>query len=261
MNKAKISFSTAALFPRDTLESLKLIERVGFSYAELMPQCKEETTPNFARRILEEVKVKVGSIHFPLVFFSIFYNPYPGMVREARKMIDDLVYSAEILGSTVIVIHPPYFADNVIKNVFEQVVLDNVKYLCKKGKEHGVKIALENSPKGGRTPGEILGTIQKLDCDNIFPMIDTTEAVESEQDPVKMIRDLEIIHIHVSDHKGSDKHIPPGEGSLDWRGIAVALKEKNYLGFVTAEPAYKHYLQRPLLQLQKTLKFLEEVLR
>ncbi len=93
----RLSFSTAALFPRDTLESLKLIESAGFHYAELMPQCRRETKPDFAYEILQNVRIKVGSIHFPLVFFSIFYNPYPGMIAEARELIDDLLRSAATL--------------------------------------------------------------------------------------------------------------------------------------------------------------------
>ena len=103
----KLSFSTAGLFPRETIDSLKLIEKAGFHYAELMPQCARETKPEFAEVILKSVNLTVGSIHFPLVFFSVFYNPYSGMVKEAEKLIDDLTKMAEVLGSKVIVIHPP----------------------------------------------------------------------------------------------------------------------------------------------------------
>ncbi len=44
----RISFSTAGLYPRDTIDSLALLAKAGYREAELMPQCREETAPAFA---------------------------------------------------------------------------------------------------------------------------------------------------------------------------------------------------------------------
>lgn len=255
--KMNLSFSTAALFPRESLDSLKIVEKAGFQYAELMPQCMEETKPHFAKKVMSEVKVRVASIHFPLVFFSTFYNPYPGMVREAKALIDDVTAMAGALGTEVIVIHPPYFGgDKTLEKLFYAPVMDNIRYLCEKAKENGVKIALENSPKGGRTPEEMLQVIRAVNHENIHPMIDTTEAVESDQDPVEMLKKLDVIHIHASDHKGEAKHILPNEGTLDWVKILSVLREKGFSGFFTVEPAYRYFLEEPVEKMKTVLEFL-----
>jgi len=257
----RLSFSTASLFPRDTIDSLKLIEIVGFQYAELMPQCFKETKPDFAKKLSREINIKVSSIHFPLIYFSVFYNPYPGILSEARNMVNDLTAMADILESEIIVIHPPYFNDEVIESVFYDPVIENMRYLCERSKEYGIKVALENSPKGGRTPEEMLEIIDKIGHENLFPMVDTTEAVESGQDPIEMIKALEIVHIHASDHKEGKKHVPPGEGSLNWGEIVSMLREKNFSGLFTVEPSYRYFLKDPVERMRSTLRFLERLLR
>lgn len=254
--KMNLSFSTAALFPRNSLDSLKIVEEAGFQYAELMPQCMEETKPCFAKEITSRVKIKVASIHFPLVFFSMFYNPYPGMMREAKTLIDNITALAGTLGTEVIVIHPPYFGNETTKKLFYAPIMDNMRYLCEKSKENGVKIALENSPKGGRTPEEMLQVIRAVNHENIFPMLDTTEAVESDQDPVEMLKKLDVIHIHASDHKGEAKHILPNEGDLDWVKIVSILQEKGFSGFFAVEPSYRYFLEEPVEKMKAVLKFL-----
>lgn len=252
----RFSFSTAALYPRDSLDSLDLIKEAGYDAAELMPQCMEETLPCFAKKVMSISKMRVASIHFPLVFFSIFYNPYPGMIKEARTLIDNITSLAGALETNVIVIHPPYFTNKTQEKLFYAPVMDNMRYLCMKSKENGVKVSLENNPKGGRTPEEMLKVIHEVNCENIFPMIDTTEAVESGQDPVYMLKKLDVIHIHASDHKGEDKHILPGQGDLDWKKIFSVLEEKKFSGFFTVEPLYKYFLEDPVQKMKAVLKYL-----
>ncbi|RKX46682.1 MAG: hypothetical protein DRP27_00670 [Thermotogae bacterium] len=252
----KLSFSTAALFPRNSVESLKLVEEAGFHYAELMPQCLEETKPRFAKEIKTHVKLKIASVHFPLVFQPVFYNPYPGMMKEAKNLIDDVTALAGDLAAEIIVIHPPYFADEVVESLFYTPVMDNMRYLCEKASRNGVKVALENSPKGGRTVEEMLQMIHAVGHENIFPMLDTTEAVESGQDPVDMLKRLDVIHIHASGHKGKVKHIPPGEDEFDWMKIILVLCEKHFSGFFTVEPSYRYFLEKPVEKMKNVLKFL-----
>ncbi|MBU4350512.1 hypothetical protein KJ599_09355, partial [bacterium] len=88
----KISFSTAGLYPRDTIEALKIIKDCGINYAELMPQDISETTTDFAKEIIgKDIGIKVSSIHFPLILSSFYYNCYPKMQNTTRKIIDELI--------------------------------------------------------------------------------------------------------------------------------------------------------------------------
>jgi sugar phosphate isomerase/epimerase len=141
----RVSFSTAALYPRPSLESLSLLGKTGYSEAELMPQCMEETKPEFAKETVK-TGIWVSSIHFPLAFFSILYNPYPGMMKEARIMAEEMTRSAEIMKSEVVVVHALPKMDAVKARIFEEPVIEVLRTLADELESAGVKLAVENNP-------------------------------------------------------------------------------------------------------------------
>lgn len=253
----RISFSTAGLYPRKSIDALKLIEQAGFAEAELMPQCLTETRPEFAREVAR-LNLRVSSIHFPLVLFSMYYNPYPLMMDECRALIDDLVEAGRIMGTEIIVIHPFPSMEGFRKELFEKPVMENLRYLCEKGKTAGITIALENNPHGeGRTPEELLKAVERVENNNIKPMVDTTEAWEADIEPSEFISKVPVVHLHLSDHEDDIKHLPPGDGISNWDKIIESVKAQEYKGIHVIEPAYRYYLEEPIEKLRKAREFIE----
>ncbi len=256
----RFSFSTAGLYPRLTEDAVRLVKEAGFPFVEIMPQSSEEIKPEFVEKLRPVLEgIKVGSIHFPLVFFSTFYNGYPKMKDDAKRMIDDITEMGEILETEVIVIHPPFFRKELEEKISKETIYENLRYLSDRAFEKGIKIGLENSPKGGRTPEEIQDVIDEVTSSNLFPMLDTTEAVESDADPVKWLEKVDVIHIHASDHRGDEKHILPGEGDMNWYDIIGVLIRKGYKGLFTVEPLYTLLMDNPLEKMKKVCKFLHGV--
>jgi len=258
----KICFSTAALFPRPTLEALQLIAEAGYDGAEIMPQCRSEATPKFALKILRTKGLApVYSIHFPLVFFPIFYNPYPKMKEEARLLVRELVEMGQKLQSQVIVIHPVPDLSPEKKTLFTPSIHENVCFLCEIASASGIRVAIENSPSSPcRTPEGMKTYLSNLNCPNAFPMLDTTEALESGVQPVEFLRLLDVIHLHVSDHSAcKGKHLPPGRGDIKWNEIIELLKKKNFQGCLVVEPEYIYFLNQPDKLLKETLVFLRNL--
>lgn len=252
----RISFSTAALYPRPSVEALRLLAGAGYEEAELMPQCREETTPRFARQLVK-AGTRVSSIHFPLVFFSVFYNPYPGMTQEARELADDLAEAARIMGSDILVIHALPKLDKVKQGLFEGPILDNFRYMADALAVVGTKLAVENNPSTrGDTPEGLIESVRVIDHPNTGPMVDTTESWEAEIDPTHFILAVKPIHLHLSDHAGEEKHIPAGEGEGDWKEILSAVRETGYGGIYVLEPAYRHYLDDPVRKLERDREFI-----
>jgi len=175
----RISFSTAALYPRPSLEALFLLGKTGYGEAELMPQCMEETKPEFAKETAK-TGIWVSSIHFPLVFFSVLYNPYPGMMKEARIMAEEMARSAEIMKSEVVVVHALPKMDAIKARLFEEPVIEVLRTLADKLKLAGARLAVENNPSTlGDTPQGLLESLEKINHVNAFPMVDTTESWEA----------------------------------------------------------------------------------
>lgn len=252
----KYSFSTAALFPRGAAESLRLLRSAGFEHAELMPQCFAEAKEDFAREA-GGCGIHVASIHYPLAMFSMLYNAGEGMVEEARRFGEGLVRLGRALGSEVLVVHPHDAPkDRALAPLLEEPIRRNLQLLGEACAAAGMRLAVENSPKGpGRTPAGLLDYIAALAAGPAAgPMVDTTEAVEADEDPAAFIRAVKPIHTHLSDHAGEAKHIPAGEGEVDWKAVREALGE--YSGYYTLEPLYRFYIDDPLPKLERALAFI-----
>lgn len=258
----KYSFSTAALFPRTAAESLRLIAGAGFSHAELMPQCFAEADERFASQA-EKCGIHVASIHYPLAMFSMLYNAGESMVGEARRFGDGIVRLCRALDTKVLVVHPHEpVKDPARAALLEAPIVANLKALGEACAAAGVTLAIENSPKGpGRSPAGLLAYVEALGAGpTSAPMVDTTEACEADEDPVDFIAKVRPCHTHLSDHAGEVKHIPAGEGEVDWPGVRDALRGGGYSGYYTLEPVYRHYLDAPEAALEKAFAFISSLI-
>ncbi len=254
----RIAFSTGALYPRGSEDSFRLVAKAGFPNTELMPQCMADTRPGFARAT--KGIVKVASIHYPLCFFAMFYNPHPGMVAETRFLSRDIVESAAIFGSDMIVIHAHSPGDPERAQMLERPILDNLLHLGDLAEKEGITIALENNPKtASGTAEKLLAYVKALDHKAIRPMVDVTESYEAGINPVDFLTVVNPCHLHLSDYRDNEKHIPAGEGAMDWKGIGARIKAWNYPGLWTLEPSWKHYLDNVDEGLAKARAFVENL--
>jgi len=255
----RISFSTAALYPRDTIEALEIIKDCGINYAELMPQDISETTTDFAKEILgKDISIKVSSIHFPLILSSFYYSCYPKMQTTTRKIIDGLIETAELLGVEIIVSHGlPLFKDGYKEKLFYPTILENINYLANKADEKGINIALENGPNyNTRTPFSHNDFIKEFSQKNIGAVIDTTESCEAHQDIFDFLKNVDnIIHLHISDFaKIKGKHLILGEGEINWGRFFSELNAKKFNGYVVIEPLCKYFLENPKEKIRQCLQ-------
>ena len=255
----RISFSTAALYPRDTIEALEIIKDCGINYAELMPQDISETTTDFAKEIIEkDISIKVSSIHFPLILSSFYYNCYPKMQNTTRKIIDELIETAELLEVEVIVSHGlPLFKDEHKEKLFYPTILENINYLANKADEKGINIAIENGPNyNTRTPFSHNDFIKVFSQKNIGAVIDTTESCEAKQDIFDFLKNVDnIIHFHISDFaKDKGKHLVLGDGEIDWQKFFAELEAKRFKGYMVIEPLYKYFLENPKEKIKQCLQ-------
>ncbi len=251
------AFSTGALFPLHTPDALAALKKAGFNCAEVMPQAFYDVSPDFVREALK-TGIHVTSIHYPLAFFSILYNAHPDMYAESKKFSNDLLTAAKALDTRVIVVHPHSIADEKYFALLEAPIIDGMKYLAELCEKNGVTLGMENSPKGmGATPDGLLKYIELYfaDCPAIKPIVDTTEACEASEDPVAFIKTVKPVHLHLSDFHDNKKHLPAGDGSIDWNGVKAALDGYGYSGIYTLEPSYRHYLDDIDAKLKKAYAF------
>ncbi len=254
----KYAFSTAALYPLESDVALNLIKNAGFKYAELMPQAFSDVTDEFAVKA-KKIGIRVGSVHYPLAMFAMLYTSHPVMSEDGRRFGRDIVRLCTMLETTVLVIHPHIPPAEKHRTLLEPPIIENMVYLADLCKENNIKLAMENSPKGDGYTGEgLLRYISSFGGHSaIHPMVDTTEACEAFQDPAEFIRTVKPVHLHMSDHKGENKHLPAGQGSINWNAVKSVLEQVRYDGYYTLEPSYRHYLEDTENRLAEAYQFIK----
>ena len=254
----RYAFSTAALYPLESDAALGLIKNAGFKYAELMPQAFSDITDEFADKAIK-TGVKISSIHYPLAMFAMLYTSHPSMSEDGHRFAKDIVRLCTRLGAEVLVVHPNIPPAEKHRALLEPPIIKNIVYLADLCYENNVRLAMENSPKGdGKTGEGLLKYISSFKGHPaIYPMVDTTEACEAFQDPAEFIKTVKPIHLHLSDYKDDMKHLPAGQGSINWKDVKSALSRIEYDGYYTLEPSYRYYLEDTENRLKEAYDFIK----
>lgn len=257
MNNERFSFSTGALYTYKSEDALRLIRRAGFTRAELMPQAISDVSEE-STKLFEQTGIKLGSIHFPLVFFGVLYNSHPQMCEDCVAYSRKLLTMGQRLDCHVLVVHP-HEKPSVqgYDELLERPVIDNLLRLADLCGEMGYTMAMENSPKTCATAEQLLDYVKFLNHPAIKPMCDVTEVKEAGGEPQEFLKSFTPCHLHMSDF-GTRKHMPAGEGNFDWKAIKAALDANRYQGLYTLEPGYRFYLDDTEAKLAKAYRFLEE---
>ncbi len=166
-------------------------------------------------------------------------------VREAGiKFLSDIMRAMKVLGSKIIVgvqytYWPNDFSDLDKPAIWARGV-ESVKRLAEVAAECDVQISLEVV---NRFETHILNTAAEANkfCEqvghpNVSMLLDTFHMNIEEDNLPDAIRTAgkRLSHLHV----GEGNRKLPGEGSLDWDGIAKALKDIGFDGGVVMEPFY-----------------------
>lgn len=146
------------------------------------------------------------------------------------KRLDIIIEMAKKVHCKVIIIQPPK-----ILNFGQTSWLKN-KVPKIRAKEN-ISIALENAPAD-----LILGIIPKHSMNNIVEMkkfkhacIDTTRIASKSQDLMRVYNSLQkyLVHIHLSNVKGSKKYYLPDDGILPLESFLTKLRQDEFPGTVS----------------------------
>lgn len=184
---------------------------------------------------------KFNQAHAPFPCYRVNDEEYNEKIAPA------LIKAIEIAGvieADQIIIHPVYVEENK-----KQFNMDLYNGLLDTAKKAGVKIALENmfswKPEKGfianvcSLPEEFADYVSSLDPNYFTACLDIGHCGLIGEDEANMIRvlghdRLTALHIHDNDHKG-DNHTIPFTRSIDFKAVAKALKDIDYVGDLTLE--------------------------
>ena len=240
MYQPEIGVSTAALYPTHlTEDALTAAGELGFPVAEVFLQTREEYKPAFGKTLdgrRRNFGVRVHSLHLHNDFFEL-WSPYLRMFHEARERFQHTLEIATLLEARALTWHGIRFG---FKNpAFVARFLESTTWAAEQARAAGVTLCLENvSWCYLRTPEQIR-TIDEHNVPVGFTF-DSFQAGETATDPVAMIHAMNgrLTTVHLADYDPvGPRHLPLGEGVLDWSSILRALDAVGYDGPLIIELA------------------------
>jgi sugar phosphate isomerase/epimerase len=223
-------------------KEIKAIAGMGFDYIDLTieaPGAAAESTD------WRKVRQAVSDAGLGLVCHTAPYLPInnpSALVRQAA--VDELrrsIDAAAILEAQVCTMHfmgwPGYLADKDGYEYYRQLLT----VLINHGKQSGVAVAMENSPKNSHQLKTFREIFQRLpDLKLLYDVghgnIDTPKSMTGEY--LFALADR-LVHVHMSDNDGKgDDHLPFGaakRGTLKLKKELQALRSFNYDGTITLE--------------------------
>jgi sugar phosphate isomerase/epimerase len=236
-----IGLSTAALYPNHlTEDALTTIARLGFQVAEVFLQVEEEYTLAFGTELdrrRRDLGLRVHSLHIYSPYFDL-WAPYPRMVQETRDRVQRLLDIAALLEARAITWHGLRYGVN--NRHLVAAFFESTAWAGEEARAASVTLCIENvSWCYLRTPEQV-AAIRQANLPVGFTL-DTFQAGESGTDPVALIHamDSRLTTVHLADYApGRPRHLPPGQGSLDWPAMIHAFQTVGYAGPLILEPAH-----------------------
>lgn len=239
-------------------EGMKSIKDAGFDCVDMSYYWLGEDAPalndgyrEFAidlRSYLDEIGLECNQAHAP---FDFAYGMEQSESEPTYLAILRSIESAAILGAKQIVIHSINPHKELVAGDYTcwDYNLEFYKKLLPVCEKHGIRLAVENlfirDRKRGRfgsrfnDPRELCDFLLELDSPYATACVDVGHAALVGWEPENFIAgmDKELLgafHIQDGDYL-DDRHTLPYLGSYNWRGIADAIKAKEYRGELTLE--------------------------
>ncbi|MFO7742523.1 MAG: sugar phosphate isomerase/epimerase family protein [Anaerolineae bacterium] len=246
IDRPEVGISTAAFYPGYlTEEALTAIAELGFRTVEIFLQADGEYTMGFGAvldRRRRELGLQVHSLHLYATLFDL-WAPYPRMAEEVRDRFRRLLEVAAMLNATALTWHGlRYGLDNPrLVDAF----LESAVWAGNEARAAGLTLCIENvSWCYLRTPEQVWA-IREADLPVAFTF-DSFQAGESGVEPAALVRAMgdRLTTVHLSDYRDDGpRHLPPGQGDLDWPRLLRALQAAGYSGPLILEPAHVEALE------------------
>ncbi len=239
-----IGVSTGCCREHGVLDVLSAVHAAGIDAVELgtPPNHFNPADGTAVRHVAERLRmlgIRPVSIHAPFGGGIELSSADPRERQAALGRIATSAAALRHLGGSIVVVHPTDIprqdADVERRLDLCAEALSAAASICK---AMGLVLALESPLPHliGGAADEFTWLVGRLD-DSAGVCLDTGHATLGNQwDRLLGIAGSRLIHVHANDHRGRfDDHLPPGDGSIDWRHISHTLRAADFSGFMMLE--------------------------
>lgn len=260
-----IGASTGTLYPHQhTEEAVETLARLGFPTIEVVLQTAGEYEPGFVRDLAARVRAggtAVASVHTFTALHPLF-DPYPRRREEGRRALLRAIDAAVTLDARVLIWHGPTrreLPEGITSERLRAVLAD----LGEEAAGAGVTLSLENVSWCLVRDASSVRVVRGWGVPVGFTF-DPFQAAEAGVDGGELIDAMRgaLVNVHLSDHApGGRRHLPVGEGTIDWRNLLSRLRAIGYTGPLILEGNCEGDLSRLIRSRQVVAELLENYLR
>jgi sugar phosphate isomerase/epimerase len=229
--EAKVSLSTASVYPESTASAFELASRLGYDGVEIMVSPDPVSQdPEALRRLSDYHQVAINAVHAPcLLLTQRVWGTDPWVKLERARAV------SELLGAETVVVHPPFRWQRDYAREF-------VAGLHRMSQETAVRFAVENMfplRAGGREVTPYSPDWDVIDEDYLHFTLDLSHTSVSRSDAMAMASSMgeRLAHVHIADGIGTnrDEHLVPGRGTQPCGELLERLAAQSFGGIVVVE--------------------------
>ncbi|MEM1556685.1 MAG: sugar phosphate isomerase/epimerase [Candidatus Bathyarchaeia archaeon] len=259
----RIGLSMLFCINRPLKSALKIIEDFDIEHIEVVDEGMHELNSGGIEIIKEFIRGRglTVSVHAPFADINIA-STSPSLRKAIIKRLKKSMALSSKLDSEYWIFHPGIKSaiSDIIPGLDWKINLDSVRIFIREAKQHGIKLAIENTPKTFPflltcvedfrrfyeelgDEGLELGIALDVGHANISGQLDGM---------IKSFRD-KIVHTHLHDNYGDrDSHLGVGFGKINWSKFVESLREIRYNGALVVES---------ISNIEESIKFLRELIK
>ena len=272
MSDWPVGLSTGCFYQHSIFDCLDLISRGGFNLIEV---CSYPAHLNYhdrgmvvrAARRVEELGIETYSFHAPFADNIDISSRDSDLRNAALKEIFRAAEAAAAFRVRYFVIHPgPESWDLKEESErFERLkwAAETLNQVAERCSELEIGCVFEN-----KLPhllfahtSDLLWILASMASVEVGVCLDTGHAnLTGDMHTViqKLSGHLRMVHAH-DNHGGSDQHLAPGTGFIDWNRVLMELEKTGFHGGIILELSHMNDMQRLLLEARKAKRFLREI--
>lgn len=262
----QVGVSTGACTSRPILEVLDALAPIGVTGIELgtPPRHFDPWHNGQVAAIADHLgrsHLRAISIHAPFGGSLDLSDPHEPNRRGAMDAIMTAARALKQLGGRLVVVHPT----DVVRHGSHvdarlHASASSLRALSATCRQEGLTLTVESPLPHlvGGHPDEFAWLLQHID-ESAGVCLDTGHTwLGHHWRRFVDVAGPRLVHVHANDNHGQyDDHLPPGDGRLDWTGIAESLRDAAFAGWVMLElrcpegdlGAYFHHARMQALRL------------
>jgi L-ribulose-5-phosphate 3-epimerase len=221
------------------LPTFELLKEAGFQGVELISPNSLDTDEVLKAR--DKTGLIIHGVSGAEHWGSPLSSPDPAVVEKGLKAIRREIEDVKTYGGTTVLVVPAVVSKTVSHRDAYKRSQEHIRTLLPLAEKAGVKLAIEEVwNKFLLSAPEMARYIDEFQSDSVGAYFDVGNVVEYGF-PQEWIRELgkRILKIHIKEYaKPKRFDYPLGEGEIDWKEVAAALREVGYDGWITAEVGF-----------------------